>query len=462
MVTDSKLAAKGIWLFIDQMLIAIGGWAFWIVIFRLSTPSEIGVATTIYSLVFLFSTIVQLGLEYPLLKKASSITGSQTFGTILVLEALILSVSVPLLTYFINNLFHLSIEEFVWIAVGMLIAYTMGFISRFTLLGLSDVKTVLVIDIIGTVIKFVFAYFLLTAGFAELGILAALLMQGLVVMGISLVMTIRILGLKVGSFREATVILKDGLANSMSKFSRMLVVNIGVVLLASFAVDKSEIGIFYVCSMISIVVSALASSIAYMAIPESTKLKMDLSQASLRLSLSLISPLIVALIVAPKFILSIFGDQYATAENLLLVLSMGILPSAITINTISMFNNLNMNKRITLLGSIQIVTLIISFIFLVPYFGTLGATVSMLISFVLAGILSTIWLGMGSADYISRSAVAIVAGVLSAYTVTITISTLHPLLVITIGVIVNILCMLILKNTSITEFKQVIKTLASK
>lgn len=462
MVTTSRFAANGIWLFMDQMLIAIGGWAFWIVIFRLITPAEIGVATTIYNLVFLFSTIIQLGFEYPLLKKASDIGSPQVFGTILVMEMLILSFSVPFIIYAINSLFQNSVEQFAWITVGMLIVYTISFISRFALLAISDIKSILIIDLLGTSSKFILALFLVTVGFAELAILLAIFVQGLLIMTASLTIAIKKIGLQFGTLRHARGILKVGVANSMSKFSRMLIVSLGVVLLAFFAIDKSDIGIFYVASMISIVVSTLASSIAYTAIPESTRLKSDLSHISLRIGLTLISPLTVTLIVAPKFLLSLFGDQYVSAELMLLFLSIGILPSAVTINTISMFNNQNMNRKIILLGSVQIITLIISFFLLVPNYGTLGAAFSMLISFMASGILSTFWLDSGSVKYVVRSSTAIAIGVASGYVISIIFYPIHPLVTIFIAVTVNIICMLLLKNTSTLELRQLVQALTTR
>lgn len=463
MVITNKFAASGLWLFFDQMLIAIGGWAFWLVIFRLTTSSEIGQATTIYSLVFLVSTILQLGLEYPLLKKASGIGSSQVFGTILVIELLILAFSVPLIIYATNNLFQKSLGEFTWLAVGMLIASTIGFVSRFALLAASDIKSVLIIDVSGTITKFILGYFLVTMGFAGLGILLAFFIQWLVIMGASLIMATKKLGLQLGSLKFTKEIITDGLVNALSKFSRMLVVNFSVVLLASFGIDDSDIGIFYVASMISIVASTLASSIAYMVIPASAVSKSDLSHDSLRISLSLISPLIASLIVAPKFILSLFGDQYVAAESLLLVLSIGILPSSITINAISKFNSLtNMRRKLVSLGSIQLLALIISFWFLVPGYGTLGAALSMLIAFVISAILSIIWLDRVSAGYAACSSIAITVGVAAGYIVTIILGPVHPLFVILTAVVVDILFILALKNTSTRELRELAQTLVGR
>lgn len=121
---------------------------------------------------------------------------------------------------------------------------------------------------------------------------------------------------------------------------------------------------------------------AYMVIPASSRSNNDLTTDSMRISLSLTAPLIAALIVAPKSILSVIGPDYTSAETILLLLSIGILPSSIAINAISKSNYLGKSRELITIGSIQVLAFLVPFLFLVPLYGTLGAAVSMLIAFV--------------------------------------------------------------------------------
>ena len=72
LVSIGKFAGSGILLFLDQLLVAIGNWIYWVLISKINSTSEIGQATTIYSLALLVTTITQLGLEYPILKRCST------------------------------------------------------------------------------------------------------------------------------------------------------------------------------------------------------------------------------------------------------------------------------------------------------------------------------------------------------------------------------------------------------
>src|SRR5688572_24886112 len=79
-----QFVGPGILLFGSKLLINIGSWAFWIVISRFVSASDVGEATAIYSLVTLAALFTQLGLEYPLLRLSSS--RPQILGTTLVLK----------------------------------------------------------------------------------------------------------------------------------------------------------------------------------------------------------------------------------------------------------------------------------------------------------------------------------------------------------------------------------------
>ncbi len=92
-LTTNKFIGQGMLFFTDQILVSVTNWLYWIVVSRLASTSEIGQATSVYSLVLLISTVSQIGLEYPLLKKAS-LPHSQILGTALAIELILTSGSV--------------------------------------------------------------------------------------------------------------------------------------------------------------------------------------------------------------------------------------------------------------------------------------------------------------------------------------------------------------------------------
>src|SRR5262249_35596608 len=141
----------------------------------------------------------------------------------------------------------------------------------------------------------------------------------------------------------------------------------------------------------------------------------DLSSESARIGMSLMAPLVAVLIVSPKFVLSIIGTQYESAQTILVVLAIATFLSAITMNTISKFNNLNDSRRIISIGAAEILTFLAGFYLLAPHYGTLGAAVSTLIAFLSSSVISIRWSGRTSIRYFAVSGIAILSGVSCGY-----------------------------------------------
>ena len=144
----NKFIAPGFLLSIDLLLVSFVNWIYWLLISRLTTASEVGQATSVYSFAVLTSAIALLGLEYSLVKKSSS-ERSQILGTAIILESLITAASIPVLLYFLGNLYQGSLYALSWIAIGIVIFSSQRYILRYALLGISDARSVLIVNSIG-------------------------------------------------------------------------------------------------------------------------------------------------------------------------------------------------------------------------------------------------------------------------------------------------------------------------
>jgi O-antigen/teichoic acid export membrane protein len=452
-----KFVSPGILLFVDQLLVAAAGWIYWLVISRFATTSEIGHATTIYSLVLLTTMIAQLGLEYPLLRRSQQ-ERSKLLGTVLLIEMAITTASIPVVLIVVGSLYDETLQQFALMAVGIQVFTSLVFVFRFGLLGISDTKNVLIFDVIGNVVKFASGFLLVWAGFGALGILISFLLHAVLIAGGTFLIARRSFSFAFGSINFAKEIVRDALANTPAKLSRTFILSLSVILLAYFGLSSSDIGIFYIVVMISVAAGGLASSMAFMVIPASSSFKKDLSIDSMRLGLSFTTPVIVALVAAPKGILSIFGTEYVSAEPLLLVLAAGILPGVIVNNAISRYNNLGKSKQLIIIGIVQLVSFIVSFYLLVPQLGTLGAAYAMLVAFMTSGTLSAILSGRDTIRYILVSIFSIAIGSAVGYGMANFLGW-HPAIVMVVSIAVSIAVILVFKNTSIKEVKQLASAL---
>jgi O-antigen/teichoic acid export membrane protein len=411
-----KLVGSGFLLFLDYLFVAIGGWLFWIIISGLAAIGDIGMATTIYSLVTFVAIITQLGSEYPLLKK-SNVDRSVILGTGLVIQLALSVAVIPFIMLVIGNMYQGSLQAYTWIAIVLVILIAIEFVARFILLGIFDAKRVLAIDMLGLSMKFLFGYILVSMHYGAFGILFAFLAELIVIVGAYLVIARKTFAFSIGGVLFFKEIMRDSLVNAPSKWSNMIIVNLSVVLLASIGVSQGDVGVFYITLMISIVVGSFASSMAFMVIPAFSETKRDLSSESLRISLSIITPVIAVLLVAPNLILSLISSKYEAGAPLLLVLAIATLPFSITVNTVTRLNNIMKPKRLIILGIIQLTTFLFFFLLLAPSLKTFGAAFAVLLSFAASASLSLAWSGRSSLRHTAFCFLSVFLGAVLGYIV---------------------------------------------
>lgn len=460
-MSQEKFMHSSIFLFLDLIVVAINSWLFWLVITRLVSSSEVGQSTSVYSLVVLTSTIVGLGLEYPLLKKASN-KASKIVGSSLLVEIIVTILAMPFMFFALSNVRYENIAAIDLTALILLLSITIGFVARYALLGISASKTILIIDTVSAAVKFIVGYILVILGFGALGVLLAFMIQAVVTACISLILTKKLFGFEVGNLKTIKETVRDAVVNMPSIFSRTLIVTLSVVLLAAFGINSSDVGVFYIALMISLVAGGLISSTAYMVIPASSASQTDFTTGSIRIGISLTAPVIALLLAAPQFIMSLIGTVYISGHINLVILAVGILPFAIATNTISRFNYLGESRKLLFLGSLQIVGFIVAFFFLVPQLSVTGAAISIVFSYSISSVPALLWSERTLLRYVINAGVAILSGWACSFILrTILIGGMYAEILIGLAsMLVTLYVILSLKNLSIDEVKTILKTVA--
>jgi O-antigen/teichoic acid export membrane protein len=457
-MTQEKFVTSSIYLFLDLIVIAASGWLYWLVISKLVSTSDVGQSTSVYSLVVLGVTIVGLGLEYPLLKKTST-QGAKIVGTSLIIEVIVTIAAIPFIISALNNIQYQSAETISLISIAMLMSISFGFVTRYSLLGISASRAVLIIDVLSAAIKFVSGYLLVLSGFGTVGVLSSFMLQTLVTAIIGLALTKKTIGFSTGDWKYIKETVRNAVVNMPSIFSRTLIVSLSVVLLASFGISSSEIGIFYIALMISVVAAGLISSTAYMVIPSSSVAQDDLTTGSIRIGMSFTAPVISVLLSSPKLVLSVIGPEYVYGHVMLLILAAGILPFARATNTISRFNFLGMTRKLLVIGSLQVIGFIVGSILLVHTFEGVGAAIAIFLSYSISCIPALIWSDKILLRYLANTVIAVIAGT----GVSIIAGILLPeglithFISLTTSVIVMLIIILTLKNISASEVKKILK-----
>jgi O-antigen/teichoic acid export membrane protein len=459
-MSEAKFMGSSVILFLDLIVIAASSWLYWLVVSKLVSIAEVGQSTTVYSLVFLTGTFVGLGLEYPLLKK-TVFQRSIILGSSLFIEIAASIAFVPIMIYALNNLYIEASPSFAIVAIGMLLSISLGYVARYCLLGISNSKTVLVIDTVSAAVKFATGFLLVFYGFGALGILFSFMLQALVTACIGLAIAKKGFGFGFGDLRYFKNIIKEGVVNMPSILSKTVIVSLSVVLLASYGIASSEIGVFYIALMISIIAGGLVSSTAYMVIPASSMSQTDLTSGSIRIGISLTAPIISLLLAAPTFVLSLIGPGYDSGQTVLLILAVGILPFAVVTNSISRFNYLGMTRKLLCIGSLQMIVFLIGFILLVPQFKGEGAAISILLSYSISCIPSLIWSEKVLLRYVAIAGFAVLCGwgASNIFRLMIPEGLATELIAVSSSIILTLVIIFVFKNTSIKEVKTLIKTM---
>jgi O-antigen/teichoic acid export membrane protein len=458
-MSHEKFMTSSIVLFLDLIVVAFSGWVYWLVISKLIPISEVGQSTAVYSLIVLAVTIVGIGLEYPLLKK-TSIDGPKIVGSSILIELIVTVAAIPFILAIVNNILHESSQSVGLISIVMLMSISLVYVARYSLLGISASRTVLIIDIITAALKFVTGYFLVVSGFGTIGVLLSFMLQALVTLCIALAVIKKRIGFSIGNLRYIKDTVKGAVVNVPSIFSRTLIVTLSVVLLASYGISSSEVGVFYISLMISVVAAGLISSTAYMVIPASSFTQTDLTTGSIRIGITFTAPIISLLLSSPKLVLSVIGTEYVSGYVVLMILAVGILPFAISTNMISRLNYLGMTRKLLMIGSLQVIGFIVGFILLVPEFNAMGAAFAILLSYSVSSIPALIWSEKILLRYLVYTIVAIIAGSGTSIMLGLLLpeGLINEVTSVATSIVVTLATVFALKNTSIAEVRKILGT----
>lgn len=451
---SERVLKSGSWYFIDTLLIAIGGWFFWILLANLIDPNEIGIAVQIISLVYLVGGVAMLGLEYPLLKRINS--EKKVFGSLLLIEIFaLLSSTIPVIVWFLYFPEYLSVENFV-ISIALLFGSGLSFISRFAILGKLNVKTVVLVDLGGTVIKFISFFLFFSYGLNIQAILFATMMQQILPAIIFTALAIRNFGIIIETLKYIKGLFKEAISNFPSKMSKIIIQSLSIVLMGLFGVSLENISFFYIAMQISLVVASFAMSLAIIALPISNIKNQDLSESTYRLSLLISSPIIAVIITIPSTLLSAINSSYSAASEALLILGIAIVPFVAVMSVITKLNYTNSFKKLTLLGIIEISIFLISFFTFGINNDIVGIAWSIFAAYLVTGIISMIWLGRHSLRYLGISSLSILIGYGTG--ITLLAINVNEIIVAIIIPLVSFSIIIVLKGLSVKELSSTIRS----
>jgi hypothetical protein len=129
---------------------------------------------------------------------------------------------------------------------------------------------------------------------------------------------------------------------------------------------------------------------------------------------------------------------------------------------ISKLNNLGKSKILILAGSVQIITFFVFFYLMVPIYGTIGCSVSVLAAYVSSSLVLIILTERSSIRYIAYACIAVLAGFFVGQLAGIIVGHEHPILIVILSVVVSTIVILTSKNMTVKETGFLLKSMLHK
>lgn len=458
---------SGVYLFLDNIVVSGAGWIFWIIVGRLSTTEELGLSTYLFTLAAFISGLLVLGFEFPLLKGVSIRSELDTdilksratiFSVIATFEIAVNLISIPFLAIYINSVYSDLSFWYLMLTVLILFFTSLGTISKYALLGLMSAKLILLTDIVSIIGRIGVVVLMLFIGMGAIAILGATMLQTLIIALILFYKALASLRFSLTGAKELLQpVLREGIGNFPGKISKLMVAPLSIILLGAMGIPVSEIGVFFICLIVSVVVASFATSLATVSLPATmSDNSSSIQEMSLRFGLSLTAPIVPILVIFPGFILSFIGPEYVQGHDELFILSISILPSIIVFNALTRLNSSNDLFHLIILGLVELLIFVVLFIFLVSSYGSIGASMAILASYICSAAYATRWISPQEKGQFLKIIFSILIGItVGAASAVLTIPTLAILITASATIIMNH----ILRNLTISEIRLVLSYL---
>ena len=438
-----------------SLIVALLNWVFWLIAARLIVAEEIGLASSILSIPILFSTIAMMGIEIPLMRSSSK--NKEYFGTALFFELIIHLSLIPLVIISIINI--VDDLQFSILAITLLIQGIVIIVSRFSLIGLFSIKSIIIIDFVGAISRILFLILFLEFGFDSLGILLASVFQGFVMLPILLFVCKKNFKIKIKLIALKALII-EGVSNFPATFAVTLR-SYGIIpIMVLLGISQESIAGFTIAASIFMFTNLIPSMFATLALPSSTIEEKDLSSSSLKIGIVLSSPIITLIITSPALILGIYNEEYLRFSDMLLILGIGLIPHIVNTNVRTMLNNLVQLKKITILGVIESVIIISSVLVLTSTFGELGPAWAITIAAIVTAVFSLIWASNNIRKIFAKSVIAIISGIFFGLVIFQFLE--NEILVAGVSVLITIFVMFQLKLITFSEISFILSKFRKK
>jgi O-antigen/teichoic acid export membrane protein len=390
-----KVTQGAIYLYVENIAAMVSGYVFWLVISRLTTPEVVGTAAAVISLSAIASTIITLGVPISVQRFLGKTFLNQKYGEAreYISASILLLVIVVILSSFFffilgRDIMNFSEIEFtiplLVITNALIISSAFGRLFRGIIIASLKTKILVAAGLLSTVSKFSVSILLIFVGMQATGLtigITSYFVVETIVMGLT-VLALFNKSRSQKSDRKNLKKIKQVLVGGMPAWLPAVVTSLGTqlgTLLVFGWQGSSEAGFYYIAYSIYAALAAVVGVIFSITFPVLSAMEKGHSSFSwkvIKISLILSLPFSFCFVFYPKEILSFFGDQYVSAANSLVVLTISLLPITIMGGITNLLYARGHYREAMIIGIATSLPRALIYFFLVPIFGGLGSAIA--------------------------------------------------------------------------------------
>ncbi len=382
----TKILRGGLWLYLSSVVNNFFGFIFWLTISAIAGPNVLGVVSAVIGLSSMVMNLTSLGIPIGMQRFLGMYVSRRElfaeffWSSTLLLLSIELTVAVALTAMVLMGIPILNFSApMILVASLMTVVSALGSCITSLLVSLVRTNILTLATFIGNIAKLVLGTTLVLAGFGWVGAAIAYVAIPLAIVVIGFYSSRTLIWARPRlDLDKAKEVVKAGIASWIP--NTILVLGQQLAILSVFGARGAvETGLLYLALTIAGFIGAIATSMLSLLLPVLSSMESGretLCSYAIRLSLSLATPIAVAIALYPSLPLSLLGKSYVEASPLLRMVMPSVLLLIPTSAIVNLFYSYGMYRRVAVAGTLSSGVRVCLYLALVPIYGASGAAIA--------------------------------------------------------------------------------------
>ena len=349
--------AGAVWIYVANVVMALGGFIFWVIMAKLSGLKALGIASAIVSAAAIASMLVSAGINIAVIREVAS-RGLEAFWSALMISLFLGAISSILafgLAKFLDvgNSFICAVLSFASVISITLTASLVGY-RVFRGLAFVAIASSLAKILVGISVASMGMYLVAPLiGYVSYPITSSI--------AAFLILLPFVANFKI-SMNEMKRVAMYIYTNYPVVFSSQLPMMLNVYLYALISQKAVPTGALYLAFSITMAISAIPTSLINASLPISIKRGVSSIADSARIGVALATPIIAFIVACPNVVLELIAKGGAIASSSLAILAMSIFPLAMLSASVNELNRVGKPYTIALVGGLRLAALLTTYL----------------------------------------------------------------------------------------------------